>query len=226
MAGPPHHPSGQERRWQRQLRDHHRSRRGDQAGRAGGHHSTFRGIWRAGQARRGAGHHDPAGHGCWPRRPARSRHPAGADLPATTKGTFLPERWMLPECMRDETGVIFASAFPGGDRMADEYRRFYDVEEPARANRQRWKTCDSTARTQARHARLAAGSAELPEEQERRPMSSTAVSSSAFWPWATASSPSTSAHAAPTPRSTPPAPAPPRAWPWPRTGFAAAAAGA
>ena len=44
---------------------------------------------------------------------------------ATTKGTFLPERWMLPESLRDETGVVFASAFPGGDRMADEFRRFY-----------------------------------------------------------------------------------------------------
>ena len=44
---------------------------------------------------------------------------------ATTKGTYLPDRWMLPESLRDETGVVFASAFPGGDRMADEFRRFY-----------------------------------------------------------------------------------------------------
>jgi acyl transferase domain-containing protein/acyl carrier protein/NAD(P)-dependent dehydrogenase (short-subunit alcohol dehydrogenase family) len=44
---------------------------------------------------------------------------------ATTKGTQLPDRWMLPEALRDETGVIFASAFPGGDRFADEMRRFY-----------------------------------------------------------------------------------------------------
>ncbi len=43
----------------------------------------------------------------------------------TTTGKFLPDRWMLPEPLRDETGVIFASAFPGGDRMADEFRRFY-----------------------------------------------------------------------------------------------------
>ena len=43
----------------------------------------------------------------------------------TSKGTFLPEKWLLPAGLRDETGVIFASAFPGGDRMADEFRRFY-----------------------------------------------------------------------------------------------------
>jgi acyl transferase domain-containing protein/NAD(P)-dependent dehydrogenase (short-subunit alcohol dehydrogenase family) len=43
----------------------------------------------------------------------------------TTKGTYLPERWMLPEALRDETGVVFASAFPGYDRMADEFSRYY-----------------------------------------------------------------------------------------------------
>ncbi|MGL4648359.1 MAG: ACP S-malonyltransferase, partial [Caldilineaceae bacterium] len=43
----------------------------------------------------------------------------------TTKGTWLPDRWMLPESLRDETGIVFASAFPGGDRMADEFKRFY-----------------------------------------------------------------------------------------------------
>ena len=31
----------------------------------------------------------------------------------TTKGTQLPERWGLPDILRDDTGVIFASAFPG-----------------------------------------------------------------------------------------------------------------
>jgi acyl transferase domain-containing protein/NAD(P)-dependent dehydrogenase (short-subunit alcohol dehydrogenase family) len=46
----------------------------------------------------------------------------------TSKGTYLPERWLLPEALRDETGVIFASAFPGGDRMADEFRRYYEWE--------------------------------------------------------------------------------------------------
>ena len=42
----------------------------------------------------------------------------------TSTGKHLPERWMLPEALRDDTGVIFASAFPGGDRFADEFNRY------------------------------------------------------------------------------------------------------
>jgi len=38
----------------------------------------------------------------------------------TTRGTKLPDRWRLPDALRDDTGVIFASAFPGyGDLAAD-----------------------------------------------------------------------------------------------------------
>ena len=37
----------------------------------------------------------------------------------TTLGTQLPDRWGLPEALRDDTGVIFASAFPGYDRFAE-----------------------------------------------------------------------------------------------------------
>ncbi|MFN2107134.1 MAG: SDR family NAD(P)-dependent oxidoreductase [Candidatus Promineifilaceae bacterium] len=44
----------------------------------------------------------------------------------TTTGKSLPDRWLLPESLRDETGVIFASAFPGGDRFAQEFRRYYE----------------------------------------------------------------------------------------------------
>jgi malonyl CoA-acyl carrier protein transacylase len=43
----------------------------------------------------------------------------------TTTGKFLPDRWLLPEALRDETGVIFASAFPGGDRFVDEFSRYF-----------------------------------------------------------------------------------------------------
>jgi len=46
----------------------------------------------------------------------------------TSKGTYLPDRWKLPEALADETGVIFASAFPGLDRMAEEAQRFYEVQ--------------------------------------------------------------------------------------------------
>jgi acyl transferase domain-containing protein len=37
----------------------------------------------------------------------------------TSKGTQLPERWGLPDAMRDDTGVIFGSAFPGYDSFAE-----------------------------------------------------------------------------------------------------------
>ena len=43
----------------------------------------------------------------------------------TTTGSYLPQKWMLPEALRDETAVIFASAFPGGDRFAEDFERFY-----------------------------------------------------------------------------------------------------
>ncbi|HVM70400.1 MAG TPA: acyltransferase domain-containing protein, partial [Anaerolineales bacterium] len=43
----------------------------------------------------------------------------------TSTGSYLPDRWKLPEPLADETGVIFASAFPGLDRMADEADKYY-----------------------------------------------------------------------------------------------------
>ncbi|MGD0879230.1 MAG: SDR family NAD(P)-dependent oxidoreductase, partial [Anaerolineales bacterium] len=43
----------------------------------------------------------------------------------TSTGSYLPDRWKLPEALADETGIIFASAFPGLDRMADEADKFY-----------------------------------------------------------------------------------------------------
>ena len=44
---------------------------------------------------------------------------------STSKGTQLPERWGLPDALRDDTGVIFASVFPGFDAFADEMARYY-----------------------------------------------------------------------------------------------------
>ena len=43
----------------------------------------------------------------------------------TSTGSHLPDRWKLPESLADETGIIFASAFPGLDRMADEADKYY-----------------------------------------------------------------------------------------------------
>ena len=76
-----------------------------------------------------------------PRRGARLRHAAGdrrgfdamrdAGIPlvmrykTTTLGSSLPERWGLPDGLRDDTGVIFASAFPGYDSFAEDLTRYY-----------------------------------------------------------------------------------------------------
>ena len=43
----------------------------------------------------------------------------------TTTNTKLPNRWGLPDSMRDETGVIFASAFPGLNAFTEEMARYY-----------------------------------------------------------------------------------------------------
>jgi len=43
----------------------------------------------------------------------------------TSKGTQLPDRWGLPDALRDDTGVIFASAFPGYDSFTEELSHYY-----------------------------------------------------------------------------------------------------
>jgi acyl transferase domain-containing protein/acyl carrier protein/nucleoside-diphosphate-sugar epimerase len=43
----------------------------------------------------------------------------------TSVGSRLPERWVLPDSMRDDTGVIFASAFPGLDFLVGELDRYH-----------------------------------------------------------------------------------------------------
>ena len=43
----------------------------------------------------------------------------------TTRGTKLPDRWMLPEAMRDDTGVLFTSAFPGYDSYEEVITGYY-----------------------------------------------------------------------------------------------------
>ncbi|HET9316360.1 MAG TPA: beta-ketoacyl synthase N-terminal-like domain-containing protein, partial [Vicinamibacteria bacterium] len=43
----------------------------------------------------------------------------------TTRGTLLPDRFVLPDALRDDTGVIFASAFPGYDSFAQDMTRYH-----------------------------------------------------------------------------------------------------
>ena len=44
----------------------------------------------------------------------------------TSRGTYLPDRWMLPEPLADETGVVFASAFPGYNRFAELMGEYHE----------------------------------------------------------------------------------------------------
>jgi len=57
----------------------------------------------------------------------------------TSKGTRLPDRWGLPDALRDDTGVIFASAFPGYNSFADEMSRYFTD----RARREQLATLES-----------------------------------------------------------------------------------
>ncbi|MBT8165590.1 MAG: acyltransferase domain-containing protein, partial [Acidimicrobiia bacterium] len=50
----------------------------------------------------------------------------------TTTGSQLPDRWMLPAELRDDTAVIFGSAFPGADALMDELDRYYSDRERGR----------------------------------------------------------------------------------------------
>ena len=109
----------------------------------------------------------------------------------TTTGTLLPDRWLLPEALRDDTGVIFASAFPGIDSFADESRRHYRDQ----ARRERLVELEEL------RARCRRATASWPPTSidgwppgapswQQTATPSIAASSSACWPWATPSSPS------------------------------------
>ncbi|RMG21540.1 MAG: SDR family NAD(P)-dependent oxidoreductase [Methanobacteriota archaeon] len=43
----------------------------------------------------------------------------------TTTGSYLPGDWALPEELREDTGIIFASAFPGYDSLVKDLSEFY-----------------------------------------------------------------------------------------------------
>ncbi|NWF81938.1 MAG: acyltransferase domain-containing protein, partial [Chloroflexi bacterium] len=86
----------------------------------------------------------------------------------TSKGTFLPERWMLPEALRDETGVIFASAFPGYDQLADEMQRYYEHENRL-ALLEELENLRTTSQDEATLAMLTRRIAALREEIAARP---------------------------------------------------------
>ena len=59
----------------------------------------------------------------------------------THKGTQLPERWGLADALRDDTGVIFASAFPGYDAFAADLAAYHED----RARRERVQLLEGLA---------------------------------------------------------------------------------
>jgi acyl transferase domain-containing protein/NAD(P)-dependent dehydrogenase (short-subunit alcohol dehydrogenase family)/acyl carrier protein len=58
----------------------------------------------------------------------------------TTKGTKLPDRWMLPDEIRDDTGILFTSAFPGCDSFEEIISGFYEDQ----ARRERLREIEAT----------------------------------------------------------------------------------
>ena len=51
----------------------------------------------------------------------------------TTLGTQLPDRWGLPDALRDDTGIVFASAFPGLRQLRRRPRALLHRPRPPRA---------------------------------------------------------------------------------------------
>ena len=52
--------------------------------------------------------------------------PLVQDYKQTSIGSFLPGEWQLPEELKDDTGVIFSSAFPGDAEIIRELHRYFD----------------------------------------------------------------------------------------------------
>ncbi|GAB3888605.1 hypothetical protein GCM10029964_056570 [Kibdelosporangium lantanae] len=82
----------------------------------------------------------------------------------TTVGTRLPDRWALPDSLRDSTGVIFASAFPGLAEFADEVERSL-----ADRHRRHELAALRSMRSEVDSARLVRRVAELTAEIEAEP---------------------------------------------------------
>ncbi|MGZ4821406.1 MAG: beta-ketoacyl synthase N-terminal-like domain-containing protein, partial [Terriglobales bacterium] len=79
----------------------------------------------------------------------------------TSKGTLLPDRWTLPEALRDDTGVIFASAFPGLDSLVDEVSRYH-------VDRSRREQMEMLERLRTRAVEANGHASTLRQEIERR----------------------------------------------------------
>ena len=104
----------------------------------------------------------------------------------------MPDRWVLPEALRDDTGVIFASVFPGFDSFADEWRGTT----PTTSAASRWRCLeDLRGRVVETNGHSALGReidrhlAGLREASNRSHTSSTAAFSSVCFRWGIRNSP-------------------------------------
>ncbi|MCK5583864.1 MAG: hypothetical protein KAI33_08740, partial [Elusimicrobiales bacterium] len=61
----------------------------------------------------------------------------------TSTGSYLPEKWALPESIAKETGVIFASAFPVVETLIDEITNYFNKKHSGRDSGQMWDIYDS-----------------------------------------------------------------------------------
>ncbi|MCG2725258.1 MAG: acyltransferase domain-containing protein, partial [Elusimicrobia bacterium] len=61
----------------------------------------------------------------------------------TSTGSYLPEKWALPESIANETGVIFASAFPVIESMIEEVSNYFNKKYSGRNSAQMWDVYDS-----------------------------------------------------------------------------------
>jgi hypothetical protein len=111
----------------------------------------------------------------------------------TGVGSQLPDRWGLPEDLRDDTGVIFASAFPGMEEITDEVTRY----EQDAGRRRSASSCSSSVTGSPRPRPTAPPSTSSTRSSPRstggsttRPTCSTGGSCSGCCRWGTRSSPS------------------------------------
>ncbi len=144
----------------------------------------------------------------------------------THLGTQLPERWGLPDELRDDTGVIFASAFPGIEEFAADVACLRSRPDPTRgAGRAGGDPDPASADVDGADMALDEIDRRIarPRQVDRRRArtASTVASCSTSCRWATPSSLTSSAPEARTRRSTRHVPAPPRPWRSPRTGIRA-----
>ena len=57
----------------------------------------------------------------------------------TTTGSYLPEKWALPEPVASETGVVFASAFPVTESLLKEVTHFFNHKYAGKTAEQLWE---------------------------------------------------------------------------------------